>query len=94
MVYRQKESEPDEFHSNTAEVLVTQPTALDIPTEVQELLKRYVKETTALLGSQLEGILLYGSAVGGEFLPGRSNLNLLLMLSGYEREDGAVCEGP
>jgi hypothetical protein len=24
--------------------------------------------------------------VGGEFLPGRSNLNLLLMLSGYERE--------
>jgi len=67
-------------------VFVTQPTALDIPSEVQQLLKRYVKETTALLGSQLEGILLYGSAVGGEFLPGRSNLNLLLLLSGYERE--------
>jgi len=65
---------------------VTQPTALDIPSEVQQLLKRYVKETTTLLGSQLEGILLYGSAVGGEFLPGRSNLNLLLMLTEYERE--------
>ena len=65
---------------------MTQPTALDIPSEVQQLLQRYVKETTALLGRQLEGILLYGSAVGSEFLPGRSNLNLLLMVSGYERE--------
>ena len=65
---------------------MTQPTALDIPSEVQQLLQRYVKETTSLLGSQLEGILLYGSAVGGEFLPGRSNLNLLLMLSNYDRE--------
>jgi hypothetical protein len=65
---------------------VTQPTALDVPSEVQQLLQRYVKETTALLGAQLEGILLYGSAVRGEFLPGRSNLNLLLMVSGYGRE--------
>ena len=65
---------------------MTQPTALDIPSEVQQLLQLYVKETTALLGRQLEGILLYGSAVGSEFLPGRSNLNLLLMVSGYERE--------
>lgn len=65
---------------------MTQPTVLDIPSEVQQLLKRYVKETTALLGSQLEGILLYGSAVRGEFLPGRSNINLLLMVSGYDRE--------
>jgi predicted nucleotidyltransferase len=65
---------------------VTQPTALDIPSEVQQLLQRYVKETTALLGSQLEGIVLYGSAVRGEFLPGRSNINLLLMVSGYDRE--------
>ena len=67
------------------EVFVTQPTALDIPSEVQQLLQRYVKETTALFGAQLEGILLYGSAVRGEFLPGRSNINLLLMLSGYDR---------
>ncbi len=65
---------------------MTQPTALDIPSEVQQLLQRYVKETRTLLGPQLEGIILYGSAVGGEFLPGRSNLNLLLLLSAYERE--------
>ena len=61
---------------------MTQPTALDIPSEVQQLLQRYVKETTALLGSQLEGIVLYGSAVRGEFLPGRSNINLLLWFQG------------
>ena len=65
---------------------MTQPTTLDIPSDVQQLLQRYVKETTALLGGQLEGILLYGSAVRGEFLPGRSNINLLLMLSSYDRE--------
>jgi len=67
-------------------VFVTQPTAFDIPSEVQELLQRYVKETTALFGQQLEGIILYGSAVRGEFLPGRSNVNLLLLVNGYERE--------
>ena len=83
---RQKESEQDEFHTTKTEVLVTQPAALDVPSEVQQLLQRYVKETTALLGSQLEGIVLYGSAVRGEFLPGRSNINLLLMVSGYDRE--------
>jgi predicted nucleotidyltransferase len=65
---------------------VTQPTTLNIPTEIQQLLQRYVKETAALLGGQLEGILLYGSAVRGEFLPGRSNINLLLMVSSYDRE--------
>lgn len=65
---------------------MTQPTALDVPSEVQQLLQRFVKETTSLLGQQLEGILLYGSAVRGEFLSGRSNVNLLLMVSGYGRE--------
>lgn len=71
---------------NKLEVSVTQPTTLDIPSDIQQLLQRYVKETTALVGGQLEGILLYGSAVRGEFLPGRSNINLLLMLSSYDRE--------
>ncbi len=65
---------------------MTQPAALDVPPETQELLTKYVKETRTLLGSTLEGILLYGSAVRGEFLPGRSNLNLLLLLVSYDRE--------
>jgi hypothetical protein len=32
----------------------------------------------------LEGVLLYGSAIRGEFLPGRSNLNILLLVSSYD----------
>jgi len=49
--------------------------------ETQKLLQTYVKEVKAAFGDQLEGLLLYGSAVRGEFLQGRSNLNILLLLS-------------
>ena len=55
-----------------------------LPDETQKLLKSYVKDTTKLYGEELEGILLFGSAVRGEFLPGRSNLNVLLVMSSYE----------
>jgi hypothetical protein len=54
-----------------------------LPDETQKLLHSYVKEVKALFGEQLEGVLLYGSAVRGEFLQGRSNLNLLLLVSSY-----------
>jgi hypothetical protein len=59
---------------------------LDVPADTQRLLSRYVKETNALLGPALDGIVLYGSAVRGEFLPGRSNLNLLLCLASPDRD--------
>jgi predicted nucleotidyltransferase len=55
-----------------------------LPEETQSLLKSYVKDVAKLYGNELEGILLYGSAVRGEFLPGRSNLNLLLIISSYD----------
>jgi len=54
-----------------------------LPDTTQGLLQTYVKEIKAAFGEQLEGMLLYGSAVRGEFLPGRSNLNILLLLSSY-----------
>ena len=57
-----------------------------LPEETQRLLKSYVKDVTKLYGNELEGILLYGSAVRGEFLSGRSNLNLLLVMSSYDLE--------
>lgn len=56
-----------------------------LPDETQKLLHSYVKEVKALLGERLEGVLLYGSAVRGEFLQGRSNLNLLLLVSSYDQ---------
>lgn len=55
-----------------------------LPGEIQKLLQTYVKEVKGRFGEQLEGVLLYGSAVRGEFLPGRSNLNILLLVSSYD----------
>jgi hypothetical protein len=55
-----------------------------LPEETQKLLSLYVKDVEKVYGSELEGILLYGSAVRGEFLSGRSNLNVLLVMSSYD----------
>ena len=55
-----------------------------LPDDTQKLLQTYVKEVKGQFGEQLEGVLLYGSAVRGEFLPGRSNLNILLLVSSYD----------
>ncbi len=55
-----------------------------LPEDTHKLLRSYVKDVTKTYGTELEGIILYGSAVRGEFLPGRSNLNLLLVLSSYD----------
>src|SRR6185295_11317322 len=55
-----------------------------LPEETQKLLQAYTKEVKGAFGDQLEGLLIYGSAVRGEFLPGRSNLNLLLLVRGYD----------
>lgn len=52
--------------------------------ETQRLLKSYVKDVVKVYANELEAVLLYGSAVRGEFLPGRSNLNLLLVMSSYD----------
>lgn len=56
----------------------------DLPVEVRQTLRSYLAEVTALFGPALQGVILYGSAVQGDFLPGRSNLNLLLLLAQCE----------
>lgn len=55
-----------------------------LPDGTQQLLKSYVKDIVKVYGNDLESIILYGSAVRGEFLPGLSNLNVLLILSSYD----------
>jgi hypothetical protein len=52
-----------------------------LPDETQKLLQVYAKDVKTVFGEQLEGLLIYGSAVRGEYLPGRSNLNLLLVVN-------------
>ena len=55
-----------------------------LPDETQKLLQPYARQVKAAFGEKLEGLLIYGSAVRGEFLPGRSNLNMLLLVAGYD----------
>jgi len=52
--------------------------------ETQQLLQAYTRDVKAAFGDRLEGLLIYGSAVRGEYLPGRSNLNMLLLVAGYD----------
>ncbi|MEY4527314.1 MAG: hypothetical protein RL768_1033 [Nitrospirota bacterium] len=51
-----------------------------LPDEYLQQLRAYVKDVQRLYGDALDGVLLYGSAVRGEFLPGRSNLNVVLIV--------------
>ncbi|HXF92213.1 MAG TPA: hypothetical protein VNK46_05615 [Nitrospiraceae bacterium] len=57
-----------------------------LPAEVKEPLRAYMPEVLELFGSTLEGLVLYGSAARGEYLPGRSNLNLLFLLATGDAE--------
>lgn len=57
-----------------------------LPDETQNLLRAYTKEVKTAFGDRLEGLLIYGSAVRGEFLPGRSNLNLMFLITAYDAE--------
>ncbi len=62
----------------------TERTFDGVPDDVQQTLRAYVKEVRAAYGERLNGIVLYGSAVRGEFLPGRSNLNILLSVPAHD----------
>lgn len=55
-----------------------------LPDDTLKLVHAYAKDVKAAFGERLEGLLIYGSAVRGEFLPGRSNLNMLFVLSKYD----------
>src|SRR5438093_13171009 len=56
----------------------------DLPLNVCETLRSYLTDVTALFGPSLGAIILYGSAARGEYLPGRSNINLLLLLAKHD----------
>lgn len=58
----------------------------NLPREMRATLRAYVKEVASLWNSTLEAAILYGSAVQGRYHPGRSNLNLLLLLPAYDME--------
>jgi hypothetical protein len=55
-----------------------------LPEDTQTLVRAYAKEVKSVFGDRLEGLLIYGSAVRGEFLRGRSNLNMIMLISSYD----------
>ncbi|MCS6896987.1 MAG: hypothetical protein NZM29_03360, partial [Nitrospira sp.] len=55
-----------------------------LPEATDKLLRAYVQDVVKTFEDRLKAVLLYGSAVRGDFLPGRSNLNILLVVSSCE----------
>ncbi len=56
------------------------------PTEERQL-QEVVQELQQLYHGQLVAVFLYGSAARGDFIPGRSDLNLLIVLQSTKLED-------
>ncbi len=53
----------------------------EIPESVRATLRPYLTQVQTLFGGTLEAVILYGSAAGGDYLPGKSNINLLILLT-------------
>jgi predicted nucleotidyltransferase len=58
----------------------------EIQDTVRETLRPYLAQVQKLFGSALEAVILYGSAAGGEYVPGKSNINLLILLAKQDTE--------
>jgi hypothetical protein len=58
----------------------------EIPETVRETLRPYLSQVQKLFGNLLEAVILYGSAAGVEYLAGKSNINLLILLAKQDTE--------
>lgn len=56
--------------------------ALDLPEEVQGHLEKIIAQVRKGWPSDFDGLVLYGSAARGDFIAGRSNINLLVVVRG------------
>lgn len=61
-------------------MLLAETLSQSLQEEVRDILQPYLREVRELFGPLLEAVVLYGSAARGEYLPGRSNVNLVLLL--------------
>jgi len=50
-----------------------------MPEQTQDILRAYLRDVTKRLGGDVSAIILYGSLARGDFLEGRSNINLLMV---------------
>lgn len=58
----------------------------EIPESVRKTLRPYLAQVQKLFGGTLEAVILYGSAAGGEYVPDKSNINLLILLVKQDTE--------
>jgi len=58
-----------------------------LPVEVPKIIEPYCREMLKLHGDNLDSIIVYGSATGRDYLPRRSNINLLLVFKRLELSD-------
>lgn len=58
-----------------------------LPAEVKRIAEPYCREMLKLHGDNLQSITVYGSATGKDFIPRRSNINLLLIFKGLALSD-------
>ena len=61
------------------------------PKQPEEIFEAFTADLKGVFGDDLVSILLYGSAAGGDYRPGRSDLNFLVVLTdnGIDRLDRA-----
>ena len=65
--------------------------------DLDVIIRRFIAEADAAAGGALQAVILYGSAAGDHYLPGRSDLNFLLiadtvdlaLLDGLQKKAGA-----
>ena len=60
--------------------------SLDLPGEVQEHLEKIMAQIHQDWSSDVDGLVLFGSAARGDFIAGRSNINLLVVVRGLSVE--------
>ena len=50
-----------------------------MPEETRHILRAYLADTKKIMGEDVKAIILYGSLARGDFLQGRSNINILMV---------------
>ena len=55
-----------------------------LPQQVKKIVEPYSRDMINLHGDNLETIIVYGSSTGKDFIPGKSNINLLLVFKDLE----------
>lgn len=51
------------------------------PASPEEILEKYTHDWQSAFGAELQSIILYGSAARGEYVPGKSDINFLVLLT-------------